>query len=264
MASPVQLHPKIRVRPKARLSASALAEFIITTPDKQDDVLHDARYMRSSPVSHYTDAIRSIKAYCEDPRRDHGILDAAAATLKAKSDSREFKPSQQEDAKRCIEVIGRFSDSLNAFGARSMPFLQSPSFDLCNINGALVSIQPDMIVATAFPPPEKEAIGAVFIRPQKAPDPDACKTDETKMLRQEYRAEVAKYMLVLGWMNFKNYGLTDAQIDTKKMSVWDIRLKEAVPFPSDRVSRIKRIEAACGQIVRLWDTVETKPGDYAK
>jgi hypothetical protein len=48
------------------------------------------------------------------------------------------------------------------------------------------------------------------------------------------------------------------------MAVWDIRLKEAIPFPSDRVSRIRRIEAACGQIVRLWDTVQARPGDYAK
>lgn len=264
MAAPVQLHPKIRVRPKARLSASALADFIITTPDKQDDVLHDARYMRSSPVSHYADSIRSIKAYCVDPRRDGSILDSAADALKAKSESKEFKPSQQEDAKRCIEVIGRFMDSINVFGARSAPFLQAPGFELCTINGVLVSIQPDLIVGTAFPPHDKEAVGAVFIRPQKAPDPDACKTDETKSIRQEYRVELAKYMLVLGWMNFKNFGLKDEQIDTKKMSVWDIRLKEAIPFPSDRVSRVRRIEAACGQIVRLWDTVEAKPGDYAK
>ncbi|MFK4579183.1 hypothetical protein [Bradyrhizobium ottawaense] len=196
MATPVQLHPKIRVRPKARLSASALADFIITTPDKQDDVLHDARYMRSSPVSHYADAIRSIKAYCEDPRRDFEVLDSAAAALKTKSESKEFKPSQQEDAKRCIEVIGRFTESVNVFGARSAPLLQAPPFELCNINGVSVSIQPDLIVGTAFPPPAKEAIGAVFIRLQKAPDPDACKTEETKVIRQEYRVELAKYMLV--------------------------------------------------------------------
>jgi hypothetical protein len=37
---------------------------------------------------------------------------------------------------------------------------------------------------------------------------------------------------------------TARQIDTGKMSVWDIRLKEAIPFPSDRVSRVKRIESA--------------------
>jgi hypothetical protein len=208
--------------------------------------------------------IRSIKVYCEDPRRDQGILDAAANALKAKSESREFKPSQQEDAKRCIEVIDRFSDSINAFGARSASLMQAPSFDLCNIKGVLVSIQPDLLVATSFPPPESEAIGAVFIRPQKAPDPDDCKTDETKLLRQDRRVELARYILVLGWLNFVNYGLTEGQIDTKKMSVWDIRLKEAVPFPSDRVSRIRRIEAACGQIVRLWDTVEARPGDYAR
>ena len=41
-------------------------------------------------------------------------------------------------------------------------------------------------------------------------------------------------------------------------------MKEAIPFPSDRVSRIKRIEAACGQIARPRDTVEAKPRDYAK
>jgi hypothetical protein len=218
MAAPVQLHPKIRVRPKARLSAVALAEFIITTPDKQDDVLHDARFMRSSPVTHYVDAIRSIKAYCGDPRRDQGILDAAVSALKTKSESKEFKPSQQEDAKRCIEVIGRFTDSINAFGARSSSLMQSPPFELCNIKGVLVSIQPDLLVATAFPPPEKETIGAIFIRPQKAPDPDACKTDETKAVRQEYRTEVARYLLVLGWLNFLNAGLKEGQIDAKKKS----------------------------------------------
>jgi len=64
MAAPVQLHPKIRVRPKARLSAAALAEFIITTPDKQDDVLHDAVLHERPPAPR---GLRGIETAGQQP-----------------------------------------------------------------------------------------------------------------------------------------------------------------------------------------------------
>lgn len=98
MAQPIKLHPKIRERINARVSTSALAEYIITTPDRQDTVLHDARFMRSQPVNNYRDALTSIKAYSVDKKRERSILEAAVAALTAKSNATHFTPSQKEEA----------------------------------------------------------------------------------------------------------------------------------------------------------------------
>jgi hypothetical protein len=65
-ASPL-LHPSVRERHHPRMSATALAEYLILQPDKQEEILHDSRFSRPPMVTANMDALRAIRAYI---RRD--------------------------------------------------------------------------------------------------------------------------------------------------------------------------------------------------
>jgi hypothetical protein len=45
-------------------------------------------------------------------------------------------------------------------------------------------------------------------------------------------------------------------VDRSLIFVADVRLNERIGHAGDQVARVKSINAACGQIRRLWDTVE--------
>lgn len=211
----------------------------------------------------HSDALRIIRAFATDWSHMPGIIDGGVQALVEKAKNPAFTPSQREEAKRCVETVRLFQLASNAFGVNGLPLRDAPSFTPMTIEGAIVSVQPDLIVAHDFPLDADDKLGLIFIRPQKRPDPDNCKKDETRESRKEYRMEVARYLLVLGWMQLRAEGIPDAQINKKLMRVWDIRMGESIGFPSDRVSRERRIKAACGQIARLWETVEPKPADLA-
>lgn len=261
MANPQKLHPNIRERKEARVSAASLAKFIISTPDKQETVLHDSRFMSAYVSPKYSEGIELIKAYALSLRRDMALLNRGKAALIEKSESPIYTPSQRDEARRCVEMVDRFDIGINVFGVNSAQIIETPKFDAMIIEGVSVSAAPSLLVGANYPPIENEKVGLVYIRPQKTPDPGGCKTEETKLKREDARRELAKYILTIGWMLLKQSGLEDKQIDTRKMSVWDIWMGENIEFPSDRVSRINRITAACDQINRLWDTIKPKPGD---
>ena len=262
MAKPIQLHPKIRERKTPRVAAAALAEFIISAPDRQDDLLHDQRFSSAFVTPKYTEALRAIESFCADVRRPRSVLETTRKALETKEKSETFTPAQREEATRCKELLDTFSLRSNGLSVAGLPLMKPDDLLPMKINGLDVSVWPSLFVGTTYPPREGEKVGMVFIRPQKRPDPSDCKTESTKVARQEYRREVLRYMLVIGWMAFRAAGIPENRIDTKRLLGWDLRLDGGpITFPSDRVSRVKRIEAACGQIARLWDTISTKPSD---
>lgn len=262
MANPIKLHPKIRERRTPRISASALAEFIIAPPDRQDSLLHDQRFSSAFVTPKHQQALSVIRAYCTDLSRSKEIIQAGRAALAAKSTGSGFTPSQRDEAARCVETLDLFTKlASNVFGVGGQPYVETPGFAPISINGLPVSVYPDLVSGSAFPPEDKKKVGLIFIRAQKRPDPSDCKREEVKEGRQAYRREVLSYMLVLGDMMLRANGTPDTAIDRKKFRGWDLRLEEEVKFPSDRISREKRIEAACGQISRLWETINPKPSD---
>lgn len=262
--TPIKLHPKIRERKAARITASALAEFILASPDRQDELLHGQRYSSAYVTPKHQQAMSVIRALCADKTRDWSRYEAGRSALAAKSTGKAFTPSQREEAARCVETLDLFqSHASNTFGVAGTSFTAPPSFETMLVKGLPVSVFPDLVAGISFPPDEGKKVGLIFIRPQKTPDPNACKTESKREERSLYRREVLAYMLVLGDMMLRANGVADASIDRKKFRGWDLRLGEEVFFPSDRVSRERRIEAACGQIARLWETIAPKPSDLA-
>ncbi len=209
--------------------------------------------------------MRAIRAFCGDGYRDPSRLQKAIEALDAKSKSALETPSTKDEALRSIEAINLFQGGSNTFaaGLGKLPLIVPSRMEPFDINGTLVSVQPDLIVGTAFPNPDGK-VGGFFVRPQKRPDPAACKTEDTRSERIEHRREVARYMLVLLRMGLLSSGTPEDGINTKWLFSLDLRTEERVEFPTDRKSRERRITAACGQIARLWDTVKPKPGDIAR
>ena len=260
----MKLHPKINERKSPRISASALAEFIISSPDQQDRLLHDQRFSSAYLTPKNQQALNVIRSICTDTSRDWAKYEAAKAALLEKSKGSHFTPSQRDEAARCVETLDLFKALAgNTFGVAGRAFCQAPKFETFEINGLPVSAFPDLVVGSSFPPRDGKKTSLVFIRVQKRPDPSTCKTDATKEARCSHRREVLAYMLVIGDMMLRANGHSDETIDRKKFCGWDVRLGEEIGFPSDRVSREKRIVAACGQISRLWETIEPKPSDLA-
>lgn len=189
------------------------------------------------------------------------MLENGRLSLLNKAQDPAFKPSQQEEALRCAETIELFTKSANIFNSGGFSASIPDTFTKVSIEGTEVSIQPDLLIGSKFPPDSDKKAGLVFFRPQKRPDPSTAKQDETRLARENYRRETAKYILALGYILFENQGLTPSQIDKKKMRVWDFRLGEAIDFPSDFLTRRKRIISACRQIANLWGSIPPRPSD---
>jgi hypothetical protein len=117
--SPV-LHPSVIERREPRMSATALAEYLILQPDGQQNILHDSRYSRPTIVTANSDAMRVLRAYNCDPRRPSSTLDRVKDALTARSRAPDTKPKTRDEAMRCIEAIKLFERHENALGMRAM------------------------------------------------------------------------------------------------------------------------------------------------
>lgn len=173
------------------MSATALAEYLILHPDGQENILHDSRFSRPPVVSANADALRALRAYNCDPRRDHSALDRVKAALTLKAADPTFKPKTRDEARRCVEAIELFERHENALGMRPMALRESPQFGPLTLEGLELSIRPDFLVEGGG------RIGVGIIRVAKAPDPADCKMDETRRRRGDHRREMARYMVAM-------------------------------------------------------------------
>ena len=238
------------------MSATALAEYLILQPDGQETILHDSRFSRPPLVTANGDAMRALRAYNCDPHRDIHSLDMVKEALNRRAMSSETKPKARDEARRCIEAIDLFVRNENAFGTRAMSLSEPPGrFAALEMEGVTVSIQPDVMVRGGG-----DRIGAGIFRVAKAPDPDACKLDETRRRRGDHRREMGRYLVAMMQLLLDaqqpSAGLTDAHL----CFVADIRLGERIGPASDHTLRLRAIRSACRQIAQLWPGIEPRPG----
>lgn len=241
------------------MSAAALAEYLIFKADQQETVLHNSRFASVPVVAPYGDAIRAIRAYSADYRRDEGILESVKAALMVRSTDQSIRPKAREEALRCLETLGLFKLAENAFGLRTLQLREAPRFVPINLNGLQLSVQPDLLNIR-----DGGGTGIIFFRPQKAPDPAACRLEETRRQRGEHRRELARYMLVMAQMAVEAQG-NGTPIDRASSFVADIRMGERIEFPTeDYAARVRAILAAGKQIARQWDGIEPRASVLAK
>jgi hypothetical protein len=235
------------------MSAVALAKYLIQLADKQESILHDSRFTRTSIVTANQDAIRPIRAYLWDPRRPQEMLERVKATLQAKADSDIGTPKSRDEARRCSEIITLFQNQENALGLRGLSLSEPPNrFAPLVVAGVSLSIQPDFLVNGPG------RIGAGMVHVAKSPDLSDCRS-ETRERRGEHRREIARYLVAMLQM------LLDAQDgaygtpDRDLCFVADLRLGETIRAAPDHTARLRTIRAACATIARLWPTIEPRP-----
>jgi hypothetical protein len=239
------------------MSATALAEYLILRPDRQDTVLHDSRFSRPPIINAYADAFRGLRAYHCDLRRPPIILSRAKAALSARAGDLSLRPSARDEARRCVEAIELFERAENAFGMRHLSLEEPPLFAEMSIADIAVSIQPDLLVRGAAPNGEPR-IGAVVFRLAKAPDPIGCRLEETRKRRGDHRRELAWYIIAMLEMLLGRHVGELGKVDRGLCFVADIRLGERIGPASDHAARLRAINAACGQISRLWSTIQPR------
>lgn len=232
-------------------------------PDQQEKVLHDSRFSSPPVVVPHSAAMTAIRAYNSDPNRSKSALDGAKEALKVRSADLSITPKAREESLRCIETIDLFDLSENAFGLRSMRLEECGRIAPLNINGVVLSVQLDLIARVQVGGREKA--GGIIFRPQKAPDPDACRLEETKRQRGEHRREMARYMLAMMQILFEERADSLGEFDRDSSFIADIRMGERISFSTgDHAARVRAIKAACKQVYSLWDDIEPRPSALAK
>jgi hypothetical protein len=132
-------------------------------------------------------------------------------------------------------------------------------FASIDIEGVSLSVQPDFLVDGG-----RSRIGAGLIRVAKAPDPDACKLEETRRRRGDHRREMARYMVAMLQMLLEAQNGALGTPDRDLCFVADIRLGERIGPAADHTVRLRAIRAACRQIATLWPTITPRPSILKK
>lgn len=235
------------------MSATALAEYLILRPNGQQNILHDSKFSRPPIITANGEAMRALRAYNQDPKRSKDTLFRVKKALTEKAAGIEIKPKARDEALRCVEIIELFERNENALGIRALALSEPPHFDFLEIEGVMVSIRPDLLVTGAG-----GRVGAGMLRVAKAPDPDACKGEDTRERRGHHRRELARYLVAQMQLLLDaqkgEYGTPDRDL----CFVADVRLGERIGPAADHAVRIRDIRGACAQISKLWGTVEPK------
>jgi hypothetical protein len=253
MAHSPALHPSIRERHEPRMSATALAEYLILHADGQQTILHDSRFSTTPIVTANADAMRALRAYNSDLRRDKSALNMVKEALNARWMDPTVRPKIRDEARRCIEAIELFERHEQALGMRGMSLQSPPRFDAITVEGVTLSIRPDFVVKG----PDRR-VGAGILRVAKAPDPDACKLEETRRKRGDHRREMARYLVAMLQMLLEAQQGAFGTPDRDLCFVADVRLGERIGPADDHSARLRQIRGACNQIVRLWPTIEPR------
>jgi hypothetical protein len=241
------------------MSATALAEYLILQPDGQENILHDCRFSRPPIVAANGDALRALRAYNCDPRRNQSSLDMVKMALTTRASDLSIRPKARDEARRCVESIELFERHENALGIRSMALREPPHFDAIDIGGVTLSIRPDFLIDGG-----SGRIGAGLIRVAKAPDPASCKLDETRRRRGDHRREMARYMVAMLQLLLEDQGAGLGRVERDLCFVADVRIGERVGPAPDHANRLRAIRGACRQIATLWPSIEPKQSVLAR
>lgn len=249
----------MRTRRTPRISATGLAEYLILRPGGQQNILHDSKFSRPPIITANGEAMRALRAYNQDPTRSKDTLRRVKEALTMKAAGIGIKPKARDEALRCIEIIDLFEREENALGMRAMSLGAPPDFDAIEIEGVMVSIQPDFLVHGAG-----RRVGAAMLRVAKAPDPAACKTEGAKDRRENIRRELARYLVAEMLMLLEAQNGELGTPDRDLCFVADVRLGERIGPAADHAVRVRDIRAACRQIASLWDGIQAKPALWKK
>ena len=236
---------KYRIHPDPRISANQLAEYALASPSRRQVILRNAKYAPTFLVVRYGEARSSVCDYLVDGTRPVAKLHAAEANLKAVAASLGSK-FKENDALLSAEAVASFAAFVtdpkqypNTFSKLTfapvigyMPKLQLSEVD--------VSIQIDLVSKNEA----KEICGGVLLQTSKA------------ISAKSWRDEHSLYVTSLIWMASTEFLKGHGSVDRNLCYAVDLFGKKAIKAPSSYKTRVKNLEAACGEIAAMWPNIE--------
>jgi hypothetical protein len=253
----ISLHPSVRERSKARLSANQLAEYAVYGIDRANGIVHDAKFVQSYIPSWYDDSERTLISYLTDPLRKKKIIYDEIERLEDIAKTSQ-SGDERDRANLDIAVLERFLQIENQLGLNVLGVVKPPQCAPLLIEKLSVSVQPDLLVHPLVLAGTKN-VGAIVFRFSKGTDPESAKKPETRERRREERREMGRYVAVLAAMLLEKQFSHLGQVSPKHCMAIDIPLGEAILLPtSDRQKRTQRLKKACKQVLQMWPNVEPK------
>lgn len=224
-----------RLRSKPRISVNKLAEYIEANPTRRKQIVIDAKYPQDFITARYKEVRESIKSFLINDR-DEDIALAAIEDLKLKKVKTDF---QEQDRNLSIESM----EAILEIDLSELDGLNLSNHDdenkLIDIMGLDISVNPDIIITS-----NKGKIiqkGALKAHLSK-----------TNQLSEEGQSLVA----VLVHEYVSKFLLKKGEISSQKLCFsLDIFSETMLCCPKAYKLRLKRVEAACEEIVLWWATL---------
>lgn len=234
-----------RIHPDPRISANQLAEYALASPSRRQAILRNAKYAPVFLVVRYNNARSSVCDYLTDGTRPVATLHKAEADLKASAGSlgSRFK---ENDALLSAEAIASFASFTSnktqypkAFSKLTFAHVtgQMPKLPM---SGVEVSVQIDLVSKNVA----KETCGGVLLQTSKA------------ISAKSWREEHSLYAASLIWMASSEFLKGYGSVDPNLCYAVDLFGKKATKAPKSYKTRVKNLEAACGEIAAMWGTIE--------
>ncbi|MCE8008589.1 hypothetical protein [Aestuariivita sp.] len=234
-----------RIHPEPRISANQLSEYALASPSRRQAILRNAKYAPTFLVVRYSEARSSVCDYLLNGTRPVAMLHKAEAELKAVAASLGSK-FKENDALLSAEAIASFA----AFSSdpKQMPkaFSKLTFAPLVGympklpLSGVEVSVQIDLVSKNVA----KDTCGGVLLQTSKT------------ISAKSWRDEHSLYATSLIWMASAQHLKGHGEVDRNLCYAIDLFGKRAIKAPASYKTRVKNLEAACGEIAAMWDSIE--------
>ncbi len=237
--------PKYRVNPSPRISANQLAEYVLASPTRRQSILRNAKYSPTFLVIRYAAAKEAICKYLADDARP-------AATL-INAENEQLQISQNEGSSFAQNDAALSAEAIKAFRAmgfqNKMPYTlfttNSQNLPKLEISGVEVSIRLDLIARENA----KGLVGGAILQTSKA------------VASKSWREDHSKVVASLVWMIANKHLNALGKVERKLCMSIDVFGGDVIAAPSNYKRKLNDVEAACGEISAMWDSI-TPPSDF--
>lgn len=209
------------------------------------------KYERLAPTLIYRRLQKGVSSYLSSPVRDRRILDRCRDDLESEREN-SSSPTARDNAQYALNALDAFERSLNALPITGMNLTLAPLQRPMMIEGVKVSIQPTALIRVERPR-GKPLRGAIIVDTAKGQEP---KTDEAKA---KATAGMIHAAYLLHELVANSVVADDEKPSTEHCMVFQSYRPQLVSSPSNYRSQLRNLEAACRDVVSVWNDINPPP-----
>ena len=215
-----------------RISLNALAEYLTAPPGRRRAIIVDQKRPKAFQVAYYSDAERAIATSWSNGL-DESPLERVVEALRRKPIDKAWDRARQEST---IQAIHSFREMVRRgavpqiYGIRATRSQAEPLV----VSGVSVSIRPELLSTS-----DSVAGGVKFYLSKSTP----------------LTVERGAYAGALLHMYFTSTSRSASAVDPQNCFVVDVFAMSSIAAPKSFRRRRRDVEAACSEIVAIWDDV---------